>query len=77
MVDMKAVDARREKLGIPKTVIATKCGVTVNTYDNWIKNPDNVSGRHCRTLADSLAITDTNDILAIFFVPNVQENVNN
>lgn len=76
MVDMKSIEEIRSRLGIPKTVIAKKCGVAVNTYDNWLRNPDVVSGKHARSLADALAISEPTQLLAIFFAPNVQENVN-
>lgn len=45
MVDMKAVEQHRANLGIPKSVIAKKCGVSVNTYDNWCNKPDTVSAK--------------------------------
>ncbi len=77
MVDMNAVEERRAKLGIPKTVIASKCNVVVNTYDNWVKNPKMVSAINSKALADALMIEEPQDLLAIFFAPNVQINVNN
>lgn len=76
MVDMFEVENRRSTLGIPKSVIASKCGVTVNTYDNWIKNPNMVSASKAKYLADALMITEPDRLLAIFFASNVQENVN-
>ncbi len=75
MVDMKAVEEYRSKLGIPKTVIAKKCGIAVNTYDNWLKKPEMVSGKNSRALADALMITEPSQLLAIFFAPNAQENL--
>ena len=77
MVDMNAVEERRKKLGIPKTVIASKCNVVVNTYDNWIKNPKTLSAINAKALADALMIEEPHDLLAIFFTPNVQRNLNN
>jgi len=77
MVDMQAVEKCRADLGIPKTVIASKCGVVVNTYDNWLKNPEMVSAKNAKTLAESLNITEPKKLLAIFFAENVQQNVNN
>lgn len=76
MVDMNAVEERRAKLGIPKTVIASKCNVVVNTYDNWVKNPEMVSAKSAKSLAEALMIDEPRDMLAIFFAPNVQINVN-
>lgn len=76
MVDMKAVEEYRSNLGIPKTVIANKCGVVVNTYDNWVKHPEMVSAKNSRALADALMITEPKHLLAIFFAPNAQENLN-
>jgi len=76
MVDMKAVEQHRANLGIPKSVIAKKCGVSVNTYDNWCNKPDTVSAKNSKSLADALMITEPSHLLAIFFAPNVQENVN-
>ena len=73
MVDMKAVEQRRATLGIPKSVIATKCGVSVNTYDNWCNKPDTVSAKNAKSLADALMITEPSLLLAIFFASNVQE----
>ena len=76
MVDMNAYEEYREKLGVPKSVIADKCGVVANTYDNWLNKPETVSAKNARSLADALMINEPSLLLAIFFAPNVQENVN-
>lgn len=77
MVDMNAVENHRLQLGIPKSTIAKKCGVSVNTYDNWKNKPDMVSAKCAKSLADALMITEPSQLIAIFFAPNVQETVNN
>lgn len=76
MVDMNKVEEYRANLGIPKSVIAKKCEVTVQTYDNWVERPMTVSARASKSLADALGIVDTDLLMAIFFAPNVQESLN-
>lgn len=76
MVDMKKVEEYRSTLGIPKATIASKCGITVNTYDNWLNKPSMISAKGAKALADALMITDPERLLAIFFAPNVQDIVN-
>ena len=75
MVDMIAVEEIRSDLGIPKTVIASKCKVSVNTYDNWIKKPETVSAKCAKIIAEALNITEPERLLAIFFADNVQRNL--
>lgn len=75
MVNMKAVEDIRESLGIPKTKLAEKCGVSVGTYDNWLKRPTTISSTGAKALAEALLITEPERVLAIFFAPNVQENL--
>lgn len=76
MVDKNLLLAEIKDLGIPKGVIAEKCGVSRVTLDNWLERPDLISAKTARTLADILRITDEEKLMAIFFAPNVQENVN-
>lgn len=76
MVDMKEVENIRTKLGIPKTIMAKKCKVSVNTYYNWIKDPSVITAQNAQAMADALMITDPELLLAIFFAPDVQTNVN-
>lgn len=76
MVDMNAVEKYREDLGVPKSVLAAKCGVVVNTYDNWCNKPETISAKNAKSIAEALKITEPTTLLAIFFAPNVQENVN-
>ena len=76
MVIMSEVEKIRSNLGIPKTIIAKKCNVSVNTYDNWLKNPDMIRAVSAKSLADALNVTDVETLVAIFFAPNVQKNVN-
>lgn len=73
---MNAVEDYRVQLGIPKSTIAKKCEISVNTYDNWKNKPDMVSAKCAKALADALMITEPSQIIAIFFAPNVQNNVN-
>lgn len=75
MVDMNAVETIRTTLGVPKSRIAEKCNITVNTYDNWLENPGQIKAVSAKALADALLITDSERLIAIFFAPNVQENV--
>lgn len=75
MVDMKTVDDIRADLGIPKSKIAEKCKISVNTYDNWLEKPTMIKADSAKALADALMITEPDRLLAIFFAPNVQENV--
>lgn len=76
MVDMKAVEKYRAELGIPKATIASKCEISVNTYDNWVSKPTMISAVKAKALADALKITEPDRLLAIFFASNAQENVN-
>lgn len=77
MVDMKAVESIREDLGIPKTIMAKKCKVSVNTYYNWIKDPTTISAQNAKAIAEALMITEPERLLAIFFAPDAQINVSN
>lgn len=76
MVDMNAVDKVREDIGITKVKLASNCGISVGTYENWLNKPSMVSAVNAKALAEALKITETERLLAIFFAPNVQENVN-
>ena len=76
MVDMREVEKIRSTLGVPKSKIAEKCNISVNTYDNWVNKPSMISASKAKSLADALMITDSERLIAIFFAPNVQENVN-
>lgn len=75
MVDMKAVENIRTTLGVPKSKIAEKCKISVNTYDNWLEKPSMIKADSAKALADALMITEPDRLLAIFFANNVQENV--
>ena len=66
MVDMNAVENIRTTLGVPKSKIAEKCNITVNTYDNWVENPSQIKAVGAKALADALMITDSERLLAIF-----------
>ena len=76
MVDMKKIENYRTELGIPKATLAKNCKISVSTYENWINKPTMISAEKAKALADALKITDKDKLLAIFFAPNVQENVN-
>lgn len=75
MVDMNAVDKVRKDIGITKVKLASKCNVSVGTYENWRKKPSMVSAINAKALADALMITEPERLIAIFFAPDVQENV--
>lgn len=72
MVDVERLEAEILDLGVPKTVLASKCGVTARTIDNWLERPDLISANQAKKLADALRITDADKLLAIFFADDVQ-----
>lgn len=73
---MREVERIRSTLGVPKSKIAKECNISVNTYDNWVSKPSMISAKNAKALADALMITEPKRLLAIFFAPNAQENVN-
>lgn len=77
MVDMNEVESIRTELGIPKTIMAKKCKVSVNTYYNWIKDPSSITAQNAQAMAEALKITEPDRLLAIFFMSDVQTNVSN
>ena len=76
MVNVNLLLAEIDELGVPKGKIAEKCGVSRVTLDKWLSRPELISAKNARTMADLLRITDEKKLMAIFFAPNVQENVN-
>jgi hypothetical protein len=73
MVDVKMLESEIRELGVPKTVLANKCGVTTRTLDNWLNNPELISAKNAKALADALRINDAQKVLAIFFADNAQK----
>lgn len=49
--------------GISQEDMAAKCGVHRNTYASWEENPDTISIRNAKIIADALAV----DVDTIFF----------
>ena len=72
MVDSMLLQKEIDDLGIKQSVLAEKCGVSRQTINNWLTNPNGISATNARLLADALRITDTEKLLAIFFAPNVE-----
>ena len=72
MVNSVLLQKEIEDLGIKQSVLAEKCGVSRQTINNWLANPNAISAANARTLADALRITDTTKLMAIFFAPNVE-----
>jgi transcriptional regulator with XRE-family HTH domain len=63
-----------DDLNIPITTLASKCNVTRQTISNWLENPDAISAKNARALADALRITDRDKLMSIFLAPNVEES---
>lgn len=74
MVNSELLQKEIEDLGIKQSVLAEKCGVSRQTINSWLNNPNNISASNARKLADALRITDSENLLAIFFAPNVEES---
>lgn len=71
MVDVVALRSEMENLGIPKTVLANKLGVSRQTLDNKFNNPDTITVKEALIMCDALKITDTGQIMDIFFAHDV------
>ena len=71
MVDIVRLSNEIKDLGVPKSTLASKCGVTARTIDNWLEKPELISVVHADLLANALRLTDEQK-LAIFFASDVQ-----
>lgn len=76
MVNIDLLIKEIDDLGVTKGKLAEKCGVSRPTLDSWFKNPDSMSAKHAKLMADALRITDPEKLISIFFAPEVHKNVN-
>lgn len=72
MVNVKLLLEEIEDLGIPKTVIAEKCGITRQTLDNKLERPSTITVDDACNIAKALRITDTQRLMEIFFSEKVE-----
>lgn len=72
MVNVKLLLEEIEDLGIPKTVIAEKCGITRQTLDNKLERPSTITADDACNIAKALRITDTQRLMEIFFSEKVE-----
>lgn len=63
-IGMLTVKQWRLVKGFSQEDMATKCGVHRNTYASWEENPDNISIKNARIIADALG----EPINEIFFI---------
>lgn len=61
---MSILKEKRERLGIPKTVLARLLGVSRPTYDRYEKDPLTMSGYQIKEVCDFLGYEP-----AVFFCP--------
>ena len=72
VVDIKLLKEEIEAVGVPKTVLADKLGITRQGLDSKLNNPSTIKADEAAKLADALRITDTDRLLAIFFAREVE-----
>ena len=72
MVDISLLTKEIDDLGVTKGVLAEKCKISKPTLNNWLKNPDLITAKGAKLMADALRITDPEKLMAIFFAPDVQ-----
>lgn len=71
MVDVEKLKAQIEDSGIPNTRIAEKMGFTTNTLKRKLEKPDTITADDIYNFAQALRITDRDELMEIFFAPNV------
>lgn len=72
MVNVKLLNEEIEAVGVPKTVLADKLGITRQGFENKLNNPSTIKADEAAKLADALRITDKDRLLAIFFAREVE-----
>lgn len=76
MVNAALLEKEIEAVGTTKVFLAKECGVSRPTLDRWLNNLELMPIGMANKICDILRISDTDKKMAIFFAPNVQENVN-
>lgn len=77
MVDVAKIEAEMKNLGIKKTVMAEKCGMTRPTLNKRLAHPESITVSDAKNMARSLRIDENSaKFMEIFFAPDVEENVN-
>lgn len=72
MVNTKLLLEEIEAVGVTKTALAEKCGITRQALDNKLNGKSIITADEACNLASALRITDTNRLLDIFFAPKVE-----
>ena len=76
MVNVKLLLEEIDTVGVPKTVLAEKCGITTQGLYKKLEKPSTITADEAAILADALRITDPQRLLEIFFAPKVEGEVN-
>ncbi|MBQ1292429.1 MAG: helix-turn-helix domain-containing protein [Clostridiales bacterium] len=74
MVNIELLEAEINEVGIPKTVLAEKCGISRQTLDARLKSPHTLTADDAYNLAQALRIHEVDKLMRIFFAPKVEES---
>ena len=74
MIDIELLDKEIRDMGIKRIVLAQKCGISRQTFDKKMANPELFSRTEVENLAGALRIpVGSEEFTRIFFAPDVEE----
>lgn len=67
MVNVDLLKAEIDDIGIPKSTLADRCGMSRQTLDNKLDNPATITANDALAFVKALRIADTSRVMEIFF----------